>query len=180
MQQAIINPDESLWLVIDKIRVPNILQQLQQQGFDGNITELFAGSAFDYMLAQSPILVPIKQHSALLSWWQSQPIFNSSSVLFSAPVDIDDATLVAHLQQLLIVHIQGRPILLRYYAGEFWQSLAPHISAEDIDVLLGPFTHLYWLDKQLQRHDLSHTATSTLPSSPYVLQSPIFSTWLSL
>lgn len=189
--------DEALdhWLVADISRASDAMVQAYTHEKQPELRKLFIGSAFEYLADQSPVVFKISGNSSLLPIWKESKGWQTGCVLFSVSKGLDVDILIEHLQALMRVKITGKVILFRFYSSKIWQGVASELSANDINTIIGPAIGLSWFDKQqsmqsLRREPRQHNDKSSkqqlihssevwiAPSTPYVLQSTVWTKWI--
>ncbi|KJF99852.1 hypothetical protein UB35_20410 [Photobacterium angustum] len=167
------------WLLVDTVRIPDAFLIVNNAfSIEQNIA-LFKGCDFEYLIDQSPLLVNLGQDKSALDKWKAMPYFDSSSVMFAVDASVETNTLLNHLQKLLIIQVDGKKMLFRYYTNVMWEQIESDqckVSPQDLATLLGPAKALYWTDeeqhiKSIQQENI-HFQYS--PTGHYALVSTCF------
>ncbi|WP_038174620.1 DUF4123 domain-containing protein [Vibrio pacinii] len=166
------------WLVVDTIRIPDAINVLTRNMVVQQAIVLFAGSDFDYLNDQSPLVVNLGSDKAVLDKWLTLPYFDSSSVIFELDASQDGSAFNEHLQSLLQVKIDNKACFLRFYTNAFWNQTASQLNDIDIVTLLGSAQAIHWVNHAHQRQTLHHSPIKPEQSQPFTLTSPIFKQWV--
>lgn len=173
---------DNFWIVVDIVRIPDALKQLKAVINLDTVLPLYAGSDFDYLIDQSPLLINLGSNDSVLDKWRSLSLFDSSSVVITLNKNIDAYELLNHLQNLLSVKIEQTAFLFRFHVNSLWEQVAHVLNDKDIDTILGPSSGLYWIDSAQQVRSFHQQSTSyqqhSLPEVPYHLTSSIFKQWV--
>lgn len=161
------------WLVVDTLRVPNAMDAIKshlpvQQAF-----ALYAGSAFDYALDKSPMVVDLGSHREVALSCLSLPGFATSAVVFDVAESVSVDKWRSHLQSILLVDIDRQPIMVRFYTDAFWEAYALGLNDSDKRVLLGEASAVNWLSSNQRLQTLSRPEGENA-TPPYALTSSIF------
>ncbi|MFH0256626.1 DUF4123 domain-containing protein [Vibrio rumoiensis] len=169
----------NFWIVVDTVRIPDALKQLKTIAVLDTVLPLYAGSNFDYLIDQSPLLINLGSNDSVLDKWSTQLLFDSSSVIFALEQNMDGYVLLNHLQNLLSVKIDQTAFLFRFYVNSIWEQVANELNEQDIHAILGPASGLYWVDRVLKVQSFHKQDTGqSLPETPYHLTSSIFKQWV--
>ncbi|MDE1222122.1 DUF4123 domain-containing protein [Vibrio aestuarianus] len=166
------------WLVVDTIRIPDAIDVLTRNMAVQQAIVLFAGSDFDYLNDQSPLVVNLGSDKTALDKWLTLPYFDSSSVIFELDASQDGSAFSEHLQSLLQVKIDNKACFLRFYTNVFWNQAASQLNDIDIATLLGSAQAIHWVNHARQRQTLHHSPIQPEQSQPLTLTSPIFKQWV--
>lgn len=163
--------------VVDTIRVLNIMELANE---DADIQLLFAKSRFDYMLDQSPVVFSILSDSDLLQHIKTDSLRRSSAVFFSLAPDTSLDLFMKHLRHLLILHVNGRATVFRYWAAPVWSEIHSKLSPLDLSTLLGPARSIIWFDEEGECHELiSDAPVNNIDfDSPYNVTGSLFNNWI--
>ncbi|MGO2343115.1 DUF4123 domain-containing protein [Vibrio litoralis] len=170
----------NFWIAVDTVRIPGALKQLKTIAELDTVLPLYAGSDFDYLIDQSPLLINIGSNESVLDKWRILPLFDSSSVVLTLNKNTDAYELLNHLQNLLSVSIDQTAFLFRFYVNSIWEQVASELNEQDIHTILGPASGLYWVDDSQQIHSFHQQSTSDKENAetPYRLTSSIFKQWV--
>lgn len=176
---------DNFWIVVDTVRIPDALKQLKAVINLDTVLPLYAGSDFDYLIDQSPLLINLGSNDSVLDKWRSLSLFDSSSVVITLNKNIDAYELLNHLQNLLSVKIEQTAFLFRFYVNHIWEQAENKLNEQDIHTILGPANGLYWVDGSQQVHSFHQQSTydeenvrKSLLETPYRLTSSIFKQWV--
>ncbi|HBC3509025.1 TPA: DUF4123 domain-containing protein [Vibrio parahaemolyticus] len=161
------------WLVVDTLRVPNAMDVLNSHLSVEQAFALYAGSAFDYALDKSPMVLDLSRHRETALSCLSLPGFATSAVVFEVAESVPVDEWIAHLKSLLVVDIDRQPMMVRFYSPAFWEAYAQGLNDSDKRVLLGEASAVHWLSDNQQIHTLSRPEGERM-TPPYVLTSSIF------
>ncbi|MFH0265071.1 DUF4123 domain-containing protein [Vibrio rumoiensis] len=169
----------NFWIVVDTVRIPDALKQLKTITVLDTVLPLYAGSDFDYLIDQSPLLINLGLNDSVLDKWSTLPLFDTSSVIFALEQNMDGYVLLNHLQNLLSVKIDQTAFLFRFYVNSIWEQVANELNEQDIHTILGPARALYWADSALKIQSFSQQYIKpSLLDTPYHLTSSIFKQWV--
>ncbi|EKO3962681.1 DUF4123 domain-containing protein [Vibrio fluvialis] len=170
-----MNVVKNYWLVVDRIRIPDAVDVINNHMKIYHAELLFSGTMYDYMLEQSPLLINLGHDRQVLESWKRLESFDSSSIIFEIDSNVDENKIIEHLQSLLQVRIEKSPFLLRYYTSNFWLKFSHQLNEMDINTLLGEANAIYWIDQDSQLNMLSSTIRcSDTESISYSLTSTVF------
>ncbi|WP_186294833.1 DUF4123 domain-containing protein [Vibrio algivorus] len=174
----------NFWIVVDTVRIPDALKQLKMIAVLETVLPLYAGSDFDYLIEQSPLVINLGSDGTILEKWRTWSLFDSSSVIFTMDAEVDQYQLLDHLQALLTVKIEQTEFLFRFYTNVLWQQVAADLNHEDMATILGPASRLYWVDSSQnvqsfhKVHDKEKMQEKADETRPYHLTSSIFKQWV--
>ena len=137
------------WLVVDKVRVPDIEKLAYLYIPNVEVVQLFKGTPFEHLNEIGPVAIKytaVKEFEALL---QTNSDIRTSCVLFSVRDNHEEESLIQHFQALHYVIIDDAPLFFRFYAEPTWEIVESNISDEDVNTILGPFDALSWIDSNL-------------------------------
>lgn len=173
---------DNFWLVVDTTRIPDALNKVMEMVNIEQIMPLYAGSNFDYLIDQSPLVINLGSDDTILEKWRTCPLFDSSSVIFIMNADVDQYQLLEHLQALLTVKIKQTEFLFRFYTNVLWLQVGSDLNQDDMNTILGPTSRLYWVDTAQNIQSFHKVPDKKKEQAnkvrPYQLSSPIFQQWM--
>ncbi|BDU38193.1 DUF4123 domain-containing protein [Vibrio nigripulchritudo] len=135
------------WIVVDAIRVPDIEEQIYLHEPDSEAFKLYDESPFQEFRKQSPVIFQYFGAKGLSDQLFNDFAFRTSSVMFSASAEVSPYRILKHLQSLMVVNIDSKKTLLRFYSSKFWNSSLGKMDQSDIDTLLGPSRYVSWVNE---------------------------------
>lgn len=140
------------WIVVDAIRVPDIEEQIYLHESTSEAFKLYDESPLQEFREQSPVIFQYFGAEGISEQLFNDFAFRTSSVMFSANVEVEPYRIFKHLQSLMVVNIDSKKTLLRFYSSKFWNSSIGKMVQSDIDTLLGPCQYIGWVneDKELK------------------------------
>lgn len=173
-----LEQDCRYYLVVDRVRVPDIEEFVYQHEPNPNVKRLFLSSPLEHLLEWSPVVINFGGSAKLMSTLRDDFALRSSSVILVADQTVDELLVFSHLQSLLTVLISNTPVLFRFYSSQLWQKVSQHIDDVDLTSLLGPCHSILWISEQRQVEELKHPTSPSnaeaLIESPVRLHSSIF------
>ncbi|PST95996.1 UDP-N-acetylmuramyl peptide synthase [Photobacterium iliopiscarium] len=169
------------WLLVDTVRIPDAYTIINKEILIKESVPLFQGCNFEYLLDQSPLLINLGQDKSILDKWKSLPYFDSSSVMFAVNETVDTSTLLSHLHKLLIIQVDGKKMLFRYYTNALWNQIEnKELMLQDIAILLGPAQAWYWInnEQQIQSIKQENIHYQLGKTDSYALLSACFTQWV--
>lgn len=179
MQELQLDKQAKYYMVVDRVRVPDIEEFVYRHEANPDIKFLFKGSPLEHILELSPVMINYSGAVELADAWKNDFAIRSSSVVFAVDKNIDEYEVFAHLQSLLTVQVQGVPKLLRFYSSHLWQSVNNQLVDDDVQSLLGPCQSVYWVtdDRNVTSLNRINEPDPVAPAlHPITLQSDIFQT----
>lgn len=169
-------PQGEQWLVVDKVRVPDIEELAYTYLPDLTLVSLFAGTPYEHLNEIGPVAIKYTTQQEFENTLISNSQFRSSCVLFSINNPVKQDVLIEHLQALHYVVIDNSPLFFRFYSVMMWESIDDgDINDSDRNKILGPFDSISWI---------SHSITKTIYKKenlidenlnyPYELTSKVF------
>ena len=166
------------WLIVDTVRIPDVMDVLREKASIKRSLRLFAGSDLEHLIEQSPLIINLGQTPDIRQYL-SLPGFSSSSVVFELSQECDEKKSLTHWQTLLLANIESHPCLLRFYTPAFWQPIKNELNDADLKTLLGPSTSVIWINENGQLEQvIQREKQEALPKTPYILTSEIFKSWV--
>ena len=162
------------WLVVDKVRVPDIEKLAYLYIPNVEVVQLFKGTPFEHLNEIGPVAIKytaVKEFEDLLL---NDFALTTSSVLFTVNDTKDNEELIQHLQALHYVVKNDSPIFFRYYTNSLWDEICDDLNEKDIVTLLGPFTHISWISKNKTVNNIENKNKTKELKLPYQLTSDIF------
>ncbi|MBF9003443.1 DUF4123 domain-containing protein [Vibrio nitrifigilis] len=170
-------PQGQQWMVVDKIRVPDIEELAYRYLPDLELTQLFLGTPYEHLNEIGPVAfkyTAVKEFEMLLS---KENDIRTSSVLFSVAEEKDQEMLIQHLQALHYVIVDDSPMFFRFYSVPTWDGLTiDQLTENDINTVLGPFDSLSWIGEGLIVNTIKRKLNNKNKEMkfPYKLTSEIF------
>lgn len=133
------------WVVVDKIRVPDIDILAYRYESNPEMIKLFYGSEFHHLVEVSPVVFYFTGSKELTNLIKSDFALKTSTVVFSFMKDVKEEDRLNHLRSLLTVIINGDMRFFRYYSSAFLNRVYKELNDEDKKNILGPFSTLAWV-----------------------------------
>ncbi|ELU8562365.1 DUF4123 domain-containing protein [Vibrio parahaemolyticus] len=167
------NKTMKYWLVVDTLRVPDAMDVLKSHCSVEQAFALYAGSALDYALDKSPMVVDLGSHREASLSCLLLPGFATSAVVFDVTESVSAQKWRSHLQSISLVEIDRQPMMVRFYTDAFWEAYAQGLNDSDKRVLLGDASAVNWLSSNQRLQTLSRPEGENA-TPPYALTSSIF------
>ncbi|SJL84376.1 DUF4123 domain-containing protein [Vibrio palustris] len=169
-------PQGQQWLVVDKVRVPDIEDLAYTYLPDLTLVHLFAGTPYEHLNEVGPVAIKYTAQKDFDSKLVDDSQFHSSCVLFSTNTPVEQEVLIEHLQALHYVVIDDSPLFFRFYSVMMWDSInSADINEVDIDTILGPFNSLSWISNSNKKTIFKKGKDKDNKINyPYLLTSKVF------
>jgi hypothetical protein len=184
-QHSFLNLDENFqhWLIVDTVRVPDAAELAYRVEGNPELFRLYADSPFQHLLEVSPVVFNFTGSTSFLAEVKNDFALRTSSILlsFSKGATFDER--VKHLHNLLSVVVDKKITFFRYYSSEFWNQVSHDLLPHDLDIVLGPFESLSWLDESKHWNSMSRPegiARTEPKTLPYHLNSPVINKQIQL
>ena len=179
-QQSSIPLDSQLehWLIVDIVRVPDIMELAYTAEENPELFKLYADSHFLHLLEISPVVFNFTGSRDLAMKIKDDFALRTSSVMFSYKKSSSVTERLNHLHGLISVVINKQTSFFRYHSSEFWSEVSHHLIPQDIDIILGPFETLSWVDNNQNWNSISRDAgvvKAERRELPFHLNSPVIS-----
>ncbi|WGY45798.1 DUF4123 domain-containing protein [Vibrio sp. ABG19] len=133
------------WVVVDKIRVPDIDILAYRYENNPEMIKLFYGSDFHHLVEVSPVVFCFTGSKELTNLIKYDFALKTSTVVFSFKKNTKQEDRLNHLRSLLTVIINGDMRFFRYYSSVFLNSVHKGLNDQDKKNILGPFSSLTWV-----------------------------------
>ncbi|MEF1257100.1 MULTISPECIES: DUF4123 domain-containing protein [unclassified Vibrio] len=166
------------WLIVDTVRVPDVAELAYTTEENPELFKLYAGSPFLHLLKISPVVFNFTGSHDLAKKIKDDFALRTSSVVFSYKNGSSLNERINHLHNLMSVVINKEIAFFRYHSSEFWSEVSHHLIPQDIDIILGPFETLSWVDKNQNWNSISRDAgvvKTERRELPFHLNSPVIS-----
>lgn len=168
-------PQGEQWLVVDKVRVPDIEELAYTYLPDLTLVSLFAGTPYEHLNEIGPVAIKYTAVTEFETMLINDFALRTSSVLFSAEQGVEHNRLIEHLQALHYVIKDDSPLFFRYYSSLIWEQSAAHLNRDDINTIVGPFHSMSWINGAKVSECIETERKEKINELPYQLTSDIFS-----
>ncbi len=142
LYHLIAQPNIHTYLVLDSIRIPDLLSECYKQ--ESPIMEqLYKGTAFEPLLDISPIILEVSPENPVFTRWLTEPEYSSSGILIQSNENLD--AVIQHLQHIMqITPPQGLPRLFRFYSPRIFSRWVDILAPIELERFSGPISRFAW------------------------------------